>query len=124
MCPFVTVYRGNTEAKTLEYSNFSLNVFALEAVANFETIANQNAIDIQILAEDEILYWGDRFRIRQLWDILVDNAVKYMGRRPGSIQISMFEMEKMMHTCVLNTGRGIDPVYLTKIFNRFYRGRK
>ena len=116
----LTLSRADTGAKTLEYSHFSLNAAALETAALFETMANQKGIVIDVIADDEVRFWGDHSRIKQLLAILVDNSIKYMGK-PGKIFITLSKKDKIIQLTVADTGNGISPVHLAKVFNRFYR---
>ncbi|MBP3886490.1 MAG: ATP-binding protein [Cellulosilyticum sp.] len=70
---------------------------------------------------------GDRKRIKQLLVILIDNAIKYMGRE-GSITVQLDKKNKFMTReeeiilTVNDTGQGIEEEKLDKLFERFYRG--
>ena len=119
----LTLSRGDTGEKTLEYSLFSLNSLAEETAALFETTAKQKSIDIQIAANDEIRLWADISRMKQLLGILVDNAVKYMDK-PGRVLIELSKKDNSAQIIVSDSGKGITPEHLTKIFDRFYRAEK
>jgi len=116
----LTLSRDDAGAKTLEYSYFLLNSVAVDTATLFETVANQKDIVIQVIADEEIQFWGDCSRIKQLLNILVDNAVKYMDK-PGSILITLSKKDKTIQIAVSDMGKGIAPEHLTKVFNRFYR---
>ena len=119
----LTLSRGDTGEKTLVYSAFSLNSVAEETAALFETAAKQKSIDIQIAADGEIELWADALRIKQLLGILVDNAVKYSDR-PGRIQITLSKKDSAIQLIVSDSGKGIAPEHLSRIFDRFYRVEK
>ena len=118
----LTLSRGDAGAKALEYSLFSLVAVAEETAALFRPAANQKGIDIaiQIEANADIQLWADVSRIRQLLAILVDNAVKYMGK-PGCITIALSQSSHDVQVLVSDTGNGIEPEHLARIFDRFYR---
>lgn len=116
----LTLSRSDADIKALEYSSFLLNNVAAETAALYETTANQKGIEIQVVADHEIQFRGDISRIKQLLAILVDNAIKYMDR-PGRIQITLSEIDKIAQIIVSDTGKGITSEHLTKIFHRFYR---
>ena len=115
-----TLSRSDAGEKTLEYSAFSLNCIALETAVLFETAAKQKGIDIQIAANGEIQLWADISRVKQLLNILVDNAVKYSDKH-GQIQIAISEKDNAVQIIVSDSGKGIANEHLAKVFNRFYR---
>ena len=119
----LTLSRGDAGAQTLERAWFSLNAVARETAALFETAAKQKGIDIQVAEGGEIELLADVSRIRQLLGILVDNAVKYM-EKPGCVQIALSNKDNAVRLIVSDTGKGIPPEHLAKIFNRFYRAEK
>ena len=138
----LTLSRGDAGGQTLNYSSFSLYSVAAETAALYETAARQKGIDIHVRGaadsesadgrsaysgsvDGEILIKADITRIRQLFGILVDNAVKYSDK-PGRIDID-FDVSKNDNTVqieVTDTGTGIAREHLDKIFGRFYRAGK
>jgi len=65
---------------------------------------------------------GDRDRLRQALDNLVGNAIKFTPEA-GSITIGACAHEDGMRFFVTDTGAGIDPDDLERIFDRFWQGR-
>ena len=67
-------------------------------------------------------YWGDQLRLLEVFQNLIENAVKFMGDQPSPcIEISA-ELNGEMIVCkVKDNGIGIDPVYHDRIFNLFER---
>ena len=63
---------------------------------------------------------GDKGMIKQLMRVLVDNAIKYTPEG-GKITLGMRKKEKQCILTVTDTGSGISPEDLTRIFDRFYR---
>lgn len=63
---------------------------------------------------------ADRGKLEQVMVNLLDNAIKYTPEN-GSIAISAAEAEGMVSIAVTDSGIGIPPKELSRIFERFYR---
>lgn len=67
-----------------------------------------------------IKVWGDEQRFVQLYQNLIDNAVKFMGNQPHPlIEIGYQESAKGIVLFVRDNGSGIDPRYKHKLFGLF-----
>ena len=63
---------------------------------------------------------GDKGMVKQLMRILVDNAIKYTPEG-GKITLGMRNEGRQCILSVTDTGEGISPEDLTRVFDRFYR---
>jgi len=64
--------------------------------------------------------YGDRVRIGEVLENLIDNAAKYMGDQPDPlIEISTRNESGEQIICVKDNGIGVEPQYLQKIFGLF-----
>jgi signal transduction histidine kinase len=67
---------------------------------------------------------GERARLRQVFQNLIDNAIKYMGDGPArEIHVGCTQRPGEAEFYVRDTGIGIDPDDLSKVFVVFRRGR-
>jgi signal transduction histidine kinase len=63
---------------------------------------------------------GDPARLRQVFYNVIDNAIKYTPER-GSIEVRVESLSKEARVSVTDTGIGIPPEHLARVFDRFYR---
>jgi signal transduction histidine kinase len=63
---------------------------------------------------------GNPEQIKQVVLILLDNAVKYSGPT-GAVNITLQKQNHDVMLTISNTGEGIAPEHLDRIFDRFYR---
>ena len=63
---------------------------------------------------------ADPKHIKQLWDNLVSNAIKYTDEG-GNVDVTMDTRDKQVVTSVRDTGIGIAPEDIERIFEEFYR---
>lgn len=85
--------------------------------------AQQYALDFEVICPNDLpLVIIDIDQIKQVLINLVDNAIKYTGLKgKGNIKIEVVEGNRDIHISVIDTGVGIPPEDIDKIFQRFYR---
>jgi len=84
-------------------------------------LAEPTGVQVQLTACDELMVMGDAHRLRQLLLNLADNAVKY-NETGGSISMSLCRTGDEAQFIMANTGPGISPEILPRVFDRFFRG--
>ena len=89
--------------------------------ADAQILAEPQDIQVELDACDAAQVWGDRHRLRQLLLNLTDNAVKY-NRSQGRINMALRRLEGAVEYTITNTGPGIPPEILPRVFDRFFRG--
>ena len=66
----------------------------------------------------------EKARLRQVFQNLIDNAIKYMGNGARKeIHVGCLSEGKLAEFYVRDTGAGIDPADIGKVFNVFRRGK-
>jgi signal transduction histidine kinase/HAMP domain-containing protein len=67
-----------------------------------------------------VTLYGDRSRLIEIWQNLVENAIKFMGDQPSpQIEIGVEHKDSDTVFFVRDNGIGIEPQYQSKIFNLF-----
>jgi len=90
-----------------------------EAVGLLAGPVAARGVQVQISGESVTLY-GDRSRLIEIWQNLVENAVKFMGSQPSPrIDIGVEHKDSDIVFFVRDNGIGIEPQYQPRIFNLF-----
>jgi len=77
-------------------------------------------VKLRLGNEDQITVVGDRDLLKQMVLNLVENGVKYTPAG-GKVTLSLYRDEGRARIVVEDTGRGLTPEELPRIFQRFYR---
>ncbi|MCI0394492.1 MAG: ATP-binding protein [Chloroflexi bacterium] len=77
-------------------------------------------VELVLQEVDQVCVLGDADRLKQLILNLVDNAVKYTPAG-GTVTLSLSQENGTARVVVADTGIGIPPEDLPRIFDRFYR---
>lgn len=118
----LTLSQIETGEIKMHFGSFDIRLLAEEVIDQFENKAEKKDIKLKLSKKspDAIFVYGDWQRINQVLTNLVSNAIKY-SNKGGKVTIS-FEITKThVTTIVKDTGEGIPPEHIKRIFERFYR---
>ena len=98
-----------------------LDELVQDACADAQSLARPRAVQVSIKECQPLTVLGDRHRLRQLLLNLTDNAIKY-NRPQGTVTLSLRQVGQAAELAIANTGPGIPPDVLPRIFDPFFRG--
>ncbi|WP_024833257.1 sensor histidine kinase [Ruminiclostridium josui] len=112
----------NSDNKII-FSNFNMSEAVENIILTMEAVIYERNLSLIYELEPELFTYGNDEQIRQVVMILLDNAIKYSNTN-GTISIALYKQNSDIILSITNTGEGIAPEHLKKIFDRFYRTDK
>ena len=109
-----------TSLRNPVFERFDFTHLVKKSVSVFMGVAEEKKIEIVDQIESGIAIEGDRTKVRQLVNNLLDNALKY-NRRGGTVWVSLSMKSDGVSFVVRDTGPGVSETQLKRIFERFYR---
>jgi signal transduction histidine kinase len=116
------IEKGRTELKP---AHFSLNQLVDEVAGHLRPTADEKLIHLQgPPANEAVTVWADRDKITQVLTNLIGNAVKFTSSQ-GQVNISLHKNgAAWVEVSVADTGPGIAPNEVNRIFDEFYQIRR
>ena len=115
------IYLQRVQRESLDLSQQDMREMARLALQSCEVAALNGGIQLHLKAANNLpLIPVDRDRINQVFDNLLGNALKF-SPRGGAITITVEEVDEVIRIIVSDTGIGIPPDKLDKVFDRFYQ---
>ncbi|MDO6595996.1 ATP-binding protein [Oceanihabitans sp. 2_MG-2023] len=74
---------------------------------------------IHITKTDLPIIKGDKYRLKQLFQNLIGNAIKYNDKDQGTVAIGLEDKKEYWQFHIKDNGKGIDKTYFNKIFKTF-----
>lgn len=91
-----------------------------EVLQRHQARADQKGLQLVLEATSAPLFaWVDAEALTRILENLLDNAIKYTHR--GSVTVRCHQADHQVVVEVADTGEGIEPEHLPRIFERFYR---
>ena len=100
---------------------FNISDEILQTALSFDAIAFEKGKTIACDIEPNLIYDGNKEGVKQIINILMDNAVKYAAEN-GNINVSLKKSGTGIILSVYNDGSLIQDSDSQKIFERFFRG--
>jgi len=117
-----TLARMDLRQHALEKRRIELRPLLEEARETWTAAADRRRIEIRLEGAAAPIQ-GDASAVSRIFMNLVENAVKY-NRDGGRITLSLEQTPDAVKVRVADTGIGIEPEHLPKLFRRFYRTDK
>ena len=112
------VARADAAREPVERKRFDARAAVEKIAAFYETIAEDRHVAILCSGQGQIS--ADPALFERAVGNLVDNALRFTPEN-GSIQIALDERTKDFEVAVSDSGSGIAPEHLPRVFDRFYR---
>lgn len=119
----LTLSRADSSEYELELTELPLELIVSERAEAFDAMAKEKGVSIVRHVPPELTLVCDGRRIAQLFTILLDNSLKYMGK-PGTISIDATQNEREVRIIFSDDGAGLPTAQVPDIFTRFYRADK
>ncbi len=119
----LTLARLDAGTADLHYEPLDLEALLQQVVMKFTPQANQARVNLQSQLERVPDVQGDSDRLAQVFGNLVDNAIKYTPAGGSVLVRTQLSGDKVL-VHVADSGVGIAPDDLTRVFERFYRADK
>lgn len=118
------IVRADAGEPRLQLQEVELMALLRSVCEEFGGKAAAKDLDIRFLGGvDHAALQGDPRRLRQVFSILLDNALRY-SHAGGHIEVEARVMQEGVEIQVRDQGIGLDEESVSQAFERFYRGRQ
>ena len=111
---------SDSDKAVLNMEITDISALTREVAEPFAMMCEMDEKEFEDGIDDDIFFAVDKDKYRQLLIALLDNALKYTV--PGEkVGVYLTRNEGKIVLSVKDTGKGVDPAEIKKIFDRFYR---
>lgn len=104
-------------------TKIALNQILQNSCVLLEPLASEKKIVFKSKLEDDIDILGDMSQLSRLFSNLLENALQYTPEG-GRVSLDLYKQNRFAVVTVRDTGIGIAPEQLSKVFDRFWRANK
>jgi signal transduction histidine kinase len=112
------IQQGHLE---LRQGPVSLGSLLAEVIASFRPLSPRHHLTLE-LPQGEFLVKGDAARLTQVFNNLLDNAIKY-SPEGGAVRVKLTRSEGAARVSVSDEGVGIPAEQFPELFERYFRAR-
>jgi len=112
--------REDAGAKQQPPQRLDLAALVRGVVETMRPLAEAKDLALPGQTGESVWIHGDGSRLRQVFYNLIDNAIKYTPEG-GVVEVRLSRQDGVAAVSVRDTGIGISPEHLPRVFDRFYR---
>jgi signal transduction histidine kinase len=114
------ISEAETGVVRLNRENVAVPALLAEVVELYEDVADAKGVNVALEPGDDVTVNAERDRLRQVFANLLDNAIKYTPAG-GKVRLSVRRADATAVVSIADTGAGIAPEHLPRIWERLYR---
>jgi signal transduction histidine kinase len=120
---FLNISRIEQGRMVYEKTDFNLAELAKEVVNEIKPNIQNAGLSLDLKIADDLVLKvnADRDKIKQVIGNILDNSIKYTPR--GKVEVSVFKDGAKAKVAIKDTGVGIDPKDMVKLFEKFSRAK-
>ena len=112
--------RADSSQQPMKKTAIDYTALLQKAVAPFEAVAAAKQVSLILTSIPELTGCGDEAQLKQVLGILTDNAIRHTPPG-GEVRVTLAKSSGGIRISVTDSGEGIPPQHLEKIFDRFYQ---
>ena len=125
----LSLSRVESDERMRPIEQVELNGLLQSCIITMAALAKSEKVDMTLLGDESSEYFiqGDEDQLRQVFNNLLENAIKYGGANGKiTLGIQLVDHDATLRgsaicVCVCDTGPGIDPLHIPRLTERFYR---
>jgi signal transduction histidine kinase len=115
------ISEAETGALKLRLERVNVAILVETIVDLYRLVADEKRVTVSTAADPQLWLTADRTRLRQVLGNLLDNAIKYTAAG-GRVEVKAQQQQESVVISISDTGMGLAPDELPKIWDRLYRG--
>jgi two-component system phosphate regulon sensor histidine kinase PhoR len=117
----LTISRVELKTQRFQFASYYVKDLLEDCVDSLRPVAAKKKIELRLEADDEKSEaFCDSEAVHQIMSNLIDNAIKYTPEG-GAVRVLAKRLDKGVEVRVADSGMGIPPEELPRLFERFYR---
>ncbi len=116
----LSLAKMDTAENQLPLAPINMSKIVENMILMFDAVIYENNINLETNIIKNLFVNGDKESLKKLFSIIMDNAIKHTDKE-GTITVSLFTHRNKVKMIIRNTGEGIEPENLERVFERFYR---
>ncbi len=116
----LSLARADAGEQHLSKEDLYLNDLVMESCHAAQALATPRCIRLSCDASEDLVFHGNEELLRRMIFNLVDNAIRYTPDG-GSVSVKLTSESAIAQLAVSDTGIGIPPECVGRVFDRFYR---